>query len=80
MAPHKPRKPAPVAYSTDEEDMILYDIEEEVESTKSIVRRLSEEYWQNEGTNTRKQTLGVGKMNLRHPGSSPPYFVPPKDR
>ncbi|GFW52236.1 hypothetical protein TNCV_2426831 [Trichonephila clavipes] len=49
MAPHKPRKSAPVEYSTDEEDMTLYDIEEEVESTKSIIRRLSEEYSQNEG-------------------------------
>ncbi|GFW40971.1 uncharacterized protein TNCV_4370191 [Trichonephila clavipes] len=48
MAPHKSRKPAPIGYSTDEEDKILYDIEE-VESTQSIVRRLSEEYWQNDG-------------------------------
>ncbi|GFW98218.1 hypothetical protein TNCV_331701 [Trichonephila clavipes] len=45
MAPHKPRKPAPVEYITDEENMIVYDIEEQVETTKSIVRRLSEEYW-----------------------------------
>ncbi|GFW64596.1 putative RNA-directed DNA polymerase from transposon BS [Trichonephila clavipes] len=26
MTPHKPRKPAPVEYTTDEEDMIVYDI------------------------------------------------------
>ncbi|GFT99950.1 hypothetical protein TNCV_1079831 [Trichonephila clavipes] len=35
MAPHKPRKPAPVEYITDEDNMIFYDIEE-VETTKSI--------------------------------------------
>ncbi|GFU65309.1 hypothetical protein TNCV_315181 [Trichonephila clavipes] len=29
MAPHKPRKPAPVEYTTDEEDMIVYDEEED---------------------------------------------------
>ncbi|GFU33735.1 hypothetical protein TNCV_2048021 [Trichonephila clavipes] len=28
MAQHTPRKPAPVEYSTDEEDMIVYDVEE----------------------------------------------------
>ncbi|GFV20847.1 DUF4817 domain-containing protein [Trichonephila clavipes] len=33
MAHHRPRKPAPVEYSTDEEDMIVYDVEEnEIES------------------------------------------------
>ncbi|GFW96448.1 integrase catalytic domain-containing protein [Trichonephila clavipes] len=33
MAQHRPRKPAPVEYSTDEEDMIVYDVEEnEIES------------------------------------------------
>ncbi|GFT51111.1 uncharacterized protein TNCV_4817131 [Trichonephila clavipes] len=32
MAQHKPRKPAPVEYTTDEEDMIVYDAEEEIES------------------------------------------------
>ncbi|GFU30434.1 uncharacterized protein TNCV_2490671 [Trichonephila clavipes] len=29
MAPHKPRKSAPVEYTTDEEDMIVYDVEED---------------------------------------------------
>ncbi|GFV09632.1 uncharacterized protein TNCV_2937431 [Trichonephila clavipes] len=28
MAQHRPRKPAPAEYSTDEEDMILFDVEE----------------------------------------------------
>ncbi|GFT43135.1 hypothetical protein TNCV_5119861 [Trichonephila clavipes] len=45
MTPHKPRKPAPVEYTTDEEDMIVYDIEEEVETTKSIIKGLSDEFW-----------------------------------
>ncbi|GFT95329.1 uncharacterized protein TNCV_3326141 [Trichonephila clavipes] len=29
MAPHRPRKAAPIEYATDEEDMITYDVEEE---------------------------------------------------
>ncbi|GFW63665.1 uncharacterized protein TNCV_4329531 [Trichonephila clavipes] len=29
--PHRPRKPAPTEYSTDEEDMIVYDVEDEPE-------------------------------------------------
>ncbi|GFS66819.1 hypothetical protein TNCV_230211 [Trichonephila clavipes] len=29
MAPHRRRKPAPVEYITDEEDMIQYDVEED---------------------------------------------------
>ncbi|GFW36042.1 integrase catalytic domain-containing protein [Trichonephila clavipes] len=52
MTPHKPRKPAPVEYTTDEEDMIVYDIEEEVETTKSIIKGLPEEHWQNESWET----------------------------
>ncbi|GFW02114.1 hypothetical protein TNCV_4854541 [Trichonephila clavipes] len=68
MAPHKPRKPAPVEYSTDEEDMILYDIEEEVESTKSIVRRLSVEYWQNDGAGMHVQMLrSSGQSDAKPP-------------
>ncbi|GFX54070.1 hypothetical protein TNCV_2337061 [Trichonephila clavipes] len=62
MTPHKPRKPAPVEYTTDEEDVIVYDIEEEVESTKSIVRRLSAEYWQNEGVLEEAKFFGVESL------------------
>ncbi|GFV94251.1 hypothetical protein TNCV_1137061 [Trichonephila clavipes] len=29
MAQHRPSKPAPVEYSTDEEDMIVYDVDED---------------------------------------------------
>ncbi|GFX01444.1 hypothetical protein TNCV_1864181 [Trichonephila clavipes] len=31
-APHKPRKLAPGEYTTDEEDMVVYDVEDELES------------------------------------------------
>ncbi|GFT64125.1 RNase H domain-containing protein [Trichonephila clavipes] len=31
MAPHRPRKSAPTEYSTDEEEMIIYDVEDEPE-------------------------------------------------
>ncbi|GFU21491.1 hypothetical protein TNCV_412751, partial [Trichonephila clavipes] len=40
MAQHRPRKPAPVEYSTDEEDMIVYDVEEnEIESNPDYFSR-----------------------------------------
>ncbi|GFU68799.1 hypothetical protein TNCV_2576601 [Trichonephila clavipes] len=35
MAQHKPRKPASVEYTTDEEDTIVYDMGEEIESPKN---------------------------------------------
>ncbi|GFW56331.1 hypothetical protein TNCV_2088401 [Trichonephila clavipes] len=31
MAKHKPRKSAPTEYTTDDEDMLMYDVEEELE-------------------------------------------------
>ncbi|GFT15529.1 hypothetical protein TNCV_3265301 [Trichonephila clavipes] len=31
MAQHRPRKSAPVEYTADEEDMIVYDVEDELE-------------------------------------------------
>ncbi|GFV58934.1 RNA-directed DNA polymerase from mobile element jockey [Trichonephila clavipes] len=37
MAQHKPRKPASVEYTTDEEDTIVYDMGEEIESPKMAV-------------------------------------------
>ncbi|GFU88316.1 hypothetical protein TNCV_847091 [Trichonephila clavipes] len=38
MAQHRPRKPAPVEYSTGEDDMIVYDVEEnEFESNPDYV-------------------------------------------
>ncbi|GFW95713.1 hypothetical protein TNCV_19441 [Trichonephila clavipes] len=35
MAQHRPRKPASVEYTTDEEDIIVYDMGEEIESPKN---------------------------------------------
>ncbi|GFS88742.1 hypothetical protein TNCV_4816411 [Trichonephila clavipes] len=35
MAQHRPRKPASVEYTTDEEDTIVYDMGEEIESPKN---------------------------------------------
>ncbi|GFT64914.1 uncharacterized protein TNCV_274561 [Trichonephila clavipes] len=40
MAQHRPSKPAPVEYSTDEEDMIVYDVDEDaIESNPDYVRK-----------------------------------------
>ncbi|GFV21487.1 hypothetical protein TNCV_4888861 [Trichonephila clavipes] len=40
MAQHRPRKPAAVEYSTDEEVMIVYDVEEnEIESNPDYARK-----------------------------------------
>ncbi|GFS86899.1 hypothetical protein TNCV_216181 [Trichonephila clavipes] len=36
MAPHKPRKPDPVEYITDEKDMIIYDVEEDEIEKKPV--------------------------------------------
>ncbi|GFS97278.1 hypothetical protein TNCV_1824461 [Trichonephila clavipes] len=39
MAQHRPSKPAPVEYSTDEEDMIVYDVDEDaIESNPDYQR------------------------------------------
>ncbi|GFU95803.1 hypothetical protein TNCV_4903951 [Trichonephila clavipes] len=35
MAQHRPRKPASVEYTTDEEDLIVYGMGEEIESPKN---------------------------------------------
>ncbi|GFS99399.1 hypothetical protein TNCV_1602011 [Trichonephila clavipes] len=57
MEPHKPKKSLPVQ-DTSDEDMIVYDMEEEegllknhsyLGETKNHRYFLSEEYWQNEG-------------------------------
>ncbi|GFS77080.1 hypothetical protein TNCV_3757151 [Trichonephila clavipes] len=39
MAPHRPKKSAPVEYTTDEEDMILYDVEDEFESNPDYEKK-----------------------------------------
>ncbi|GFV95732.1 uncharacterized protein TNCV_1727821 [Trichonephila clavipes] len=49
MAPHKPRISSPIQ-DTDDEDMIVYDMEEQIETAKEKYDKyfLSEEYWKNE--------------------------------
>ncbi|GFV29864.1 RNase H domain-containing protein [Trichonephila clavipes] len=43
MAQHRPRKPAPAEYSTDEEDMIVYDVaENEFESNPDYISHYGE--------------------------------------
>ncbi|GFV24645.1 hypothetical protein TNCV_3339611 [Trichonephila clavipes] len=37
MAPHKPRKSAPTEYTTDEEDIIVYDVEDQPEPNPKYV-------------------------------------------
>ncbi|GFW62641.1 RNase H domain-containing protein [Trichonephila clavipes] len=53
LTPHKPKKSTPLQ-DTSKEDMLIYDIEEEVESPKKLnsvgeIEKLSEEWWQTEG-------------------------------
>ncbi|GFY34477.1 uncharacterized protein TNCV_2821631 [Trichonephila clavipes] len=46
MAPHRRRKPAPEEYTTDEEDMITYDVEEdEIEPHPDLVEKDGKQYW-----------------------------------
>ncbi|GFV09662.1 hypothetical protein TNCV_2731701 [Trichonephila clavipes] len=40
MAGHKPRKSAPTEYTTDDEDMLMYDVEEELEPDRNSHRHL----------------------------------------
>ncbi|GFX53835.1 hypothetical protein TNCV_1597811 [Trichonephila clavipes] len=53
LTPHKPKKSTPLQ-DTSDEDMLIYDVEEEVESPKKLnsvgeIKKLSEEWWQTEG-------------------------------
>ncbi|GFT97311.1 hypothetical protein TNCV_20141, partial [Trichonephila clavipes] len=38
MNPHRPKKPASDEYTTDEEEMIVYDVEDEIESNPDYVK------------------------------------------
>ncbi|GFV51411.1 putative RNA-directed DNA polymerase from transposon X-element [Trichonephila clavipes] len=38
MNPHRPKKPASDAYTTDEEEMIVYDVEDEIETNPDYVK------------------------------------------
>ncbi|GFV41882.1 hypothetical protein TNCV_2958981 [Trichonephila clavipes] len=53
LTPHKPKKCTPLQ-DTSDEDMLIYDVEEEVESPKKLnpvgeIEKLSDEWWQTEG-------------------------------
>ncbi|GFW73225.1 hypothetical protein TNCV_2798891 [Trichonephila clavipes] len=39
MNPHRPRKPASNEYTTDEEEMIVYDVEDEIETNPDYVKK-----------------------------------------
>ncbi|GFW52418.1 glycerol-3-phosphate dehydrogenase [Trichonephila clavipes] len=46
MAPYRRKKPAPTDLSTDEEDMITYDVEEdELEHHPDLVQKDGKKYW-----------------------------------
>ncbi|GFW61266.1 hypothetical protein TNCV_3377811 [Trichonephila clavipes] len=46
MAPYRRKKPAPTDYTTDEEDMIPYDVEEdELEQHPNLVQKDDRQYW-----------------------------------
>ncbi|GFV78013.1 uncharacterized protein TNCV_1671 [Trichonephila clavipes] len=47
MAKHKPRKSAPTEYTTDDEDMIMYDMEEELEPNPKDKFAMTEYYRNN---------------------------------
>ncbi|GFW07163.1 hypothetical protein TNCV_3693581 [Trichonephila clavipes] len=38
MNPHRPKKPAIDEYTTDEEEMIVYDVEDEIETNPDYVK------------------------------------------
>ncbi|GFT99328.1 hypothetical protein TNCV_3162191 [Trichonephila clavipes] len=46
MAPYRHKKPAPTDYTTDEEDIITYDVEEdELEQRPNLVQKDGRQYW-----------------------------------
>ncbi|GFY03548.1 hypothetical protein TNCV_3211851 [Trichonephila clavipes] len=38
MNPHRPKKPASDEYTTDEEEMIVYDVEDEIETNPDYLK------------------------------------------
>ncbi|GFT51124.1 hypothetical protein TNCV_4817251 [Trichonephila clavipes] len=40
-APHRPRKSGPTEYTTDEEDMIIYDVEDEPEPNPQYILNMN---------------------------------------
>ncbi|GFV21134.1 RNA-directed DNA polymerase from mobile element jockey [Trichonephila clavipes] len=46
MAPYRPKTPAPTDYTTDEEDIITYDVEkDELEQRPNLVQKDGRQYW-----------------------------------
>ncbi|GFV05499.1 hypothetical protein TNCV_227101 [Trichonephila clavipes] len=63
MAPHRPKKSAPVEYTTDEEDMIVFDVEDELEWNPDYVRKDGKTYYKGSLllTPTRHRKWRLGK-------------------
>ncbi|GFT23302.1 hypothetical protein TNCV_2015981 [Trichonephila clavipes] len=45
MNPHRPRKPASDEYTTDEEEMIVYDVEDDIETNPDYVKKNGKIYY-----------------------------------
>ncbi|GFW52426.1 hypothetical protein TNCV_2796841 [Trichonephila clavipes] len=58
MAQHRPRKPAPVEYSTDEEDMIVYDVEE-MKSNRILIILIVPQFTQTYAQAARPSTIST---------------------
>ncbi|GFT82575.1 transposable element Tc1 transposase [Trichonephila clavipes] len=63
MAPHKPRKSVPTEYTTDEEDMIVYDGEDEPEPIPELILNLGGYTYKGEFVNKPNQRCCQG---VRH--------------
>ncbi|GFT03363.1 hypothetical protein TNCV_2985301 [Trichonephila clavipes] len=48
MTPHKPRKSAPTEYTTDEEDMVVYDVEDEPDPNPDYILNLDDYIYKGE--------------------------------
>ncbi|GFV94347.1 hypothetical protein TNCV_2268011 [Trichonephila clavipes] len=63
MAQHRPIKPASVEYTTDEEDTIVYDMGEEIESPKMAVLKRSPSFENYKLENTGMKKSGLEKSS-----------------
>ncbi|GFV70104.1 hypothetical protein TNCV_3714851 [Trichonephila clavipes] len=48
MYPQRPKKPASDEYTTDEEEMIVYDVEDEIETNPDYVKENVKTYYKGE--------------------------------
>ncbi|GFX80868.1 RNase H domain-containing protein [Trichonephila clavipes] len=66
-APHRPRKPAPTEYSTDEEDMIVYDVDDEPElNPKCVISYKGEIVKGRNGASIRGSAIGYEARHHTH--------------